>query len=269
VIRIRRLTPGVAAEVDAVDVLDAAGRKLQLVLKRFPVDDPSEPMQAAREARILRLVENGDVSTPRLVALDADGSRADVPAILMTRLPGRVVLRPRALWPWLRRLAELLPAIHSLPVAAAELPPYRPYSLSHPAQVPRWTRDRGAWQEAWRIFQGPRPAEPACFIHRDYHPGNVLWTGARPSGVVDWLHGSWGPPAADVGHCRLNLWELHGREAADAFLGIYRSLVPQAPPYQPYWDLAAALGGFDDHVKTKPLRTFLDDLVIAAVRRSV
>jgi hypothetical protein len=45
----------------------------------------------------------------------------------------------------------------------------------------------------------------AVFIHRDYNPGNVLWTRHAISGIVDWQTTSVGPPSVDVGHCRSNL----------------------------------------------------------------
>ena len=234
---------GIASSVHAVDVVHGDARLQRLVLKIFVRDDPTEPDQAGREARILRIVAAGPIPVPRLLAVDRNGESCGAPAILMTRLDGHVVLRPRRLKSWLRGLAELLHQLHSIRADPAALGRYTTYQLSAGAEPPRSTSQRPAWLQAITRIAATPPEEPACFIHRDFHPGNVLWTGARPSGVVDWLQGCWGPPAADVGHCRWNLWYLHGREAADAFLAEYRQLEPLAAPYDPYWDLAAALGG--------------------------
>ena len=44
-----------------------------------------------------------------------------------------------------------------------------------------------AWARAIEVHAGPPPSTSAAFIHRDFHPGNVLWTGDEVSGVVDWV----------------------------------------------------------------------------------
>ena len=77
------------------------------------------------------------------------------------------------------------------------------------------------------------------FLHRDFHPGNVLWTGAAVTGLVDWASAAIGPAAADVGHCRWNLARKLGLPAADRFLAL------TGVAHHPYWDVAAALGGYD------------------------
>lgn len=234
---------GIASSVHAVMVLDGVGREQRLVLKICVRDDPTERDQAGREAAILQIVAGGQVAAPRLVAVDREGEFCGRPSLLMTRLEGQVILRPRHIQSWIRGLAELLPQIHSVPAQRETLEVYATYGLPVAAAPPPSTAHRAAWEEAIARVAKPAPEEPACFIHRDLHPGNVLWAGSRTAGVVDWLHACWGSPAADLGHCRWNLWYLHGQEAADAFLREYRLLVPGAPPYDPYWDLAAALGG--------------------------
>ncbi len=83
---------------------------------------------------------------------------------------------------------------------------------------------------------------------------------------MDWLHRAWGPPAADLGHCRLNLWILHGREAADAFLAGYRSLVGFAPPYHPYLHIMAAVDWLPDHAYGDRARR-IESFVAAALAR--
>ena len=47
---------GIASSVHAVDVVHGDARLQRLVLKIFVRDDPTEPDQAGREARILRIV---------------------------------------------------------------------------------------------------------------------------------------------------------------------------------------------------------------------
>lgn len=275
---IRPLPGGLSAAVHAVDVVDAGGTRHALVLKRFLRSYPDKPDMAFLEGRALRLVERLDVPTPLVVAVDRHGERADAPSLLMTRLPGEPVTRPADEGPWVRDLAALLPAIHALDVAGRGLPRYQPYAVERRAVPPAWTRRPDVWERAIDVFKGPAPEPPSCFIHRDFHPGNVLWHEGRVSGVVDWYHACVGAPAADIGHCRVNLWELCGREAADRLVEEYRALAPSAPDYHPYWDLAAALGDLYDldplraptgrpTPKEARARARLDTLVLDAVSR--
>ena len=54
-------------------------------------------------------------------------------------------------------------------------------------------------------------------LHRDYHPGNVLFEGDAVSGVVDWVETSLGPGRSRTcAHCCANLAMLHGPDTADA-----------------------------------------------------
>jgi len=259
---------GIASSVHAVDVdVDGGdGKVRRLILKLFLRDDPSEPDPAAREARILQVLAGLAVPVPDLVAVDPDGESCGSPALLMTRLPGRVVLRPRSLGSWIRGLAGVLARIHDLAIDPRGLDSYATYAVVPAAVPPALTSQPSAWRRALSRVAGLPPAEPPCFIHRDFHPGNVLWQGSRASGIVDWAHGCWGPPAADLGHCRWNLWYLHGREAADSLLLEYRSLVPGAPAYDRYWDLAAALGGNSLKFETDARsRLVAEEIVAAAV----
>jgi hypothetical protein len=70
-------------------------------------------------------------------------------------------------------------------------------------------------------------------------PGNVLWSGSRIVGVVDWATSSRGDPGADIGHCRANLTEF-GLATPDVFLDLCRQ-AGVCTDYDPYWDLAAAV----------------------------
>jgi aminoglycoside phosphotransferase (APT) family kinase protein len=87
-----------------------------------------------------------------------------------------------------------------------------------------------------RVAALPASASPTQAIHRDLNPGNVLWWRRRPSGIVDWVHLCAGPAEEDIGRCRVNIWLLAGRGAADAFLAEVHRL---GVAYDPVWDLAA------------------------------
>jgi len=166
---------------------------------------------------MLELLAPTGLPVPRLVAIDREGTDTGWPALLMTRMPGRRRFRPRDVTSWVDGLARLALRVHTAAVPLDVLPPYRHW-VSESLERPAWWSDAGVWSAAVEIFRGPAPQEPLAFIHRDYHPGNVLWKGKRPSGLLDWLHGCRGPVSVDVAHCRLNLWLDNGAAVADAWL---------------------------------------------------
>ena len=225
----------------AVISFDAPRR---LVLKVYR-PDPSEPDSAGREARVLELLAPTGLPAPGVVAMDREGTDTVWPALLMTRLPGRRRFRPRDVQPWLDGLARLAARIHRAGVPLDALPAYRHW-MEEPLLRPNWWTRAEVWDAAVEIFHAKAPAGPSVFIHRDFHPGNVLWKGTRPSAIVDWLHGCRGPAGVDVAHCRLNLWRDLGPDAANAWVDAYRAVNPQAPPYHPYWDIADALSWIPD-----------------------
>ena len=248
---VRALDGGTSSAIHAVDVGTRAGRRHRLVLRRFvrPEWLAEEPDAPEREAAALEIVRPCAITTPRLVALDRDGSDAGVPALLMTRLDGRVDWHPVELEPYLRRLAAALPALHAVATPLdARIPDYDPYELSL-SGPPRSSRRPEVWWRAIEALRRPPRSAERRLIHRDYHPGNVLWSEGELVGVVDWVHASIGSPDADAGHCRANLADWFGLEAANRFLDLYLAASGRSG-YDPYWDIAAALGGHEEEAFT-------------------
>ncbi len=216
-----------------------------LVLRRYVRTEwlEEEPDIATREATALQLVAG--LPAPRLVKVDPDGSEAGVPAVLMTRLGGAHDWRPDR-----QTLAALLPGIHA--IEPHGLPSYVPYTRQI-AEPPSWTANPGVWHAAFALFDAPPPPHAITLIHRDFHPGNVLWHDGTPTGIVDWPNAGAGAPQADIGHCRWNLACTEGPGAADAFL----QATDHAHDYHPYWDVVAALGGQDPSHFTQVDEAFL------------
>ena len=179
---------------------------------------------------MLELLAPTGLPVPRVVAMDREGTDTMWPALLMTRMPGRRRMRPP-----LVELARLARRVHTADVPLDALPPYRSW-VSDALERPAWWSDAGVWSAAMEIVEGPAPNEPLTFIHRDFHVGNVLWQGERPSALVDWLHGCRGPVSVDIAHCRLNLWLDNGPAVADAWLEACGVV-----SHHPYWDIADAL----------------------------
>ena len=267
VVAARALEGGTSSAVHALDLQDRAGARHAFVLRRYVraewlAEEPDVPRREAAALEVLRQA-GAAVPVPLLVAVDPGGAAAGgVPALLMTRLPGRIQWSPRDLDPYLERLAAVLPPIHAVAIpAATPLPPYRPYPLGiH--RPPRWATRPRVWERAIEVHEGPPPrTDGSVFIHRDYHPGNVLWQDGAVSGVIDWPSASIGVPEADVGHCRANLHSRFGPEAADRFLALYQA-VSGRRVYHPYWDIAAAIGGMDESADARP--GLADEAFVAA-----
>jgi aminoglycoside phosphotransferase (APT) family kinase protein len=123
---------------------------------------------------------------------------------------------------------------------------YRPYELGKELAPPIWTRHPCAWWRAIEAHQGSEPSAERVFIHRDFHPGNLLWRRHRLTGVVDWANASLGAPEADVGHCRANLAGHLGAAVADDFLSRWQALTGR-DSYHPYWDIAVEVGPADSY----------------------
>ncbi|MBL0385149.1 aminoglycoside phosphotransferase family protein [Tumebacillus sp. ITR2] len=231
------LKGGMSSTLHRVELL-VNGEVEHVVLRQFTLREwlEVEPDLAQHEAESLRWAQEAAINTPQLIAY----SESEIPAVLMTKLPGSVVLQPENLNNWLHQLAETLVQIHQVSAEGYERS-YRSYNDPMKLQIPAWSEHQDLWHRAFEIARGPRPQTRECFLHRDYHPTNVLWQNGRVSGVVDWVNACRGPAGVDVGHCRLNLALLIGQEAADRFLDEYQKLAGPSFTYEPYWDLISLL----------------------------
>jgi aminoglycoside phosphotransferase (APT) family kinase protein len=240
VISARALRGGMSSAVHLLTVQVGDGQRRQAVLRRYvrPELNAEEPDIAGREARALRVARRAG-----LLAADPKGTAAGGPAVLMSRLPGRVDWWPSDTDRWLRRLAEVLPAIHATPLRPADaLPRFAPYPQAS-YQPPGWARYPAVWERAAEISHRPAPDLPAVLLHRDFHPGNVLWRRGAVSGVVDWPGACTGPAAADVAHCRVNLL-ARGADAPQRFTAWWQRAA--AAVYHPWGDIVTVIGFLDD-----------------------
>ncbi|MGH8997706.1 MAG: phosphotransferase family protein, partial [Acidimicrobiales bacterium] len=220
------------------------GPGCSVVLRRYvrPELNAEEPDLAEREARALQVAAGIALATPELLAVDPTGADAGVPSVLMSCLAGRVEWRPAELERWLGRLAELLPPIHGVDLPpTGTLPPYAPYRPDSDAP-PAWSSRPRVWERAVELAHGPPPDDRPVVVHRDFHPGNVLWRRGKVSGLVDWQAASVGPGSVDVGHCRVNLLRF-GLDAAGAFTRHWERLTGLT--YDPWADVVAVVGFLD------------------------
>ena len=75
--------------------------------------------------------------------------------------------------------------------------------------------------------------------HGDFHPGNVLFEGTRPAGIVDWSLAREAPVLYDVGRCRCALATWPGGEAAELFLAHYARRSGRPSDGLACWDVVA------------------------------
>ncbi|MGW2827387.1 alpha/beta fold hydrolase [Streptomyces sp. NPDC001443] len=210
------------------------------------------PGLLTREASVLALLAGQEgVPAPGLVAVDATAEHCDHPTLLMSALPGRVRVDEDDLDRRLDLLAAQLVRVHA--VVPDERPrTYQAWTAPERVRTP----DGPLWERAVDVIRRDPPPYDGCFLHRDFHPGNVLFTGAGPglriSGVVDWVETSWGPADLDVAHCSTALALLHGaahgldfRERYEAHGG--RDLADD--PDHLYWRLLDALHYCPDAAK--------------------
>ena len=211
----------------------------ELVLRVFDNAEwlAEEPDLARHEAAVLERTQTLALPAPNVVAYDETGaSCGGLPVILMTFLPGEINLQPANIDDWLRQLAETLVTIHNLPVDDFGWS-YFPWGEIKGQSVPEWTTTPENWRRAIEIAEGPEPSYREVFLHRDYHPMNVLWQGQTLCGVVDWVNACRGPAGVDLAHCRTNLVAMYGLDAADHFLSYYEQVIGPSFTYDPYWEI--------------------------------
>ncbi|WP_237535422.1 aminoglycoside phosphotransferase family protein [Streptomyces sp. SID3343] len=188
------------------------------------------------EARVLGLLADTPVPAPVPIAALLDGPE---PALLTTRVPGTPE-PPADAAVLLDRAAELLAGIHAVDPGTVVSTRYAPYYAPAGRSVPTWTTRPHVWQRMITVLDGAPPAGPTGFIHRDFHAGQLLWTGDEIGGVVDWSTGCVGPLGIDVARFRLNLALTHGVAVAEDFVAAYAKAAGREDVHHPYWDLLDA-----------------------------
>jgi aminoglycoside phosphotransferase (APT) family kinase protein len=174
------------------------------------------------------LAEQG-VRAPRVWGHDLDGYLLGDPAVLLERLPGSAdpvaylraepaIGRARTL-----DLAHAAAELHAAEPATGGLEPGEP-------QLTLWHRQFLAarleplpalgYVFDWLADHEVPPARPVL-AHGDFRPGNVLYSGDRITGVLDWEMAHLGHPAEDLAWAYRALWSPERFVPLDEFVTAY------------------------------------------------
>ena len=243
--RVRRLRGGLGAQTHVLTLEASGGSRERVVLRRHFVRESLNPERAQREFRILGLVKDAGIPSPRALHLDAHGEYLGAPALLLSYLPGRSLYEARDEVAWTEELARVMLAIHAVSPAdrdlswlpgfsrdeiATELEELKPEAEKAGALARRVhaalvvNLDRVAW---------PEP----CLIHEDFWPGNTVWFRQRLIGVIDWVNAKVGDPRCDVTQCAIDAMLVHGPSTAARLRDTYQRLAPRPLPDMWYFDL--------------------------------
>jgi aminoglycoside phosphotransferase (APT) family kinase protein len=236
VARVSELSGGWTSTMLALDAADDGEFALRL-MTREPWRGHG-PALTTRECEVQQMLADSSVPAPRSRALDADGRACGFPAHLMSLLPGRTDL-DRTDELSLDLLAAQLAGIHDIS-PTIDVRVYQSWAWEAKYVVPPWARDAALWEDAFALLRTDAPHVEPCFIHRDFQYRNVLWSGDRISGVVDWVETSMGPAWLDVAHCCTNIAIIHGSETADRFAAAYVARTGREP--QHYFDVMDIVG---------------------------
>lgn len=236
----RRMTGGTASVVHRLTIDHGSYRDV-LVLRQYEYADSDMP-EIRDEAATLRAVHDAGLPAPEPIAADSGGRETDGhPALLMTRLPGRLDVTPADPEGWLRQIAAMAARIHDVKVAAG---PFEERIDAAALVIPASAARPAVWEAAFGILRQQAPEPATCFIHRDFQHFNLLWRRGRLTGVVDWTRSCTGPADFDAGHCRLNLAVLFGADWAERLRLAYEAEAGRA--IDPWWDLYALTAYSDE-----------------------
>ncbi|MGC0419703.1 phosphotransferase family protein [Embleya sp. AB8] len=266
-----RLVGGWSSVMRRLRVVGADGER-ELVLRSFvkPFYLRHAEGLLGREAAILGLLAGSGIPVAECLAVDALGEYCDHPSLLMSLLPGEIRLGDEGVGERIGLLARQLVAVHGVVVGERDEPgsrarprEYQAWTAAERVRVPEGTGRPELWRRAIELIRREPPSYRGCFLHRDFHPGNVLFAGkgadTRVAGVVDWVETSWGPADLDVAHCSTALALLHGPEVGVSFAAAYVAAggrLAEDPAERRYWRLLDALAFAPDAEKVAvPWRT--------------
>ncbi len=252
------------------------GANVRAVILRVAGWIPHHAITTAAAA--LRVAENHDLATTRLIAADLDGRVTGVSATLETALPSGEPPH-LASKQWLQEAGAAIARVHAVRLDPTPDLPFRVRHTpgDHHPMERRWANlyrasepsKRSAVAQAlseltgWRLEQAEqmmqstissplmqvaedrilamdRPDAECVFVHGDVWDGNMLWNDGTYV-LIDWKSAGVGDPGVDLGNLRLQMAIKYGLEGAEQVLQGWQSEAGRPPSNLAYWDVVAAL----------------------------
>lgn len=266
IVGVEVLRGGSSSAMHRVDIERRDGTLAAVVLRRYVLAHVHDaPELFAREVAALELLAAASLPAPELLAADGSAMHAEAPSLVMSFLDGA----PR--WELGRRdhfaglLADTIAAIHDVaPSGTVTVAPISPYG-QRSWEPPRWASDPAMWERAIATHQGAIPTTDVGFVHRDFHPGNLLWRRGTLVGVVDWQAAGVGPASIDPGHCRLNFL-YYAPDLAALLRAAWERTTGLG--YDPWADVVCIIGALDslrDHPPSPSSRAAIESTLRRAV----
>ena len=223
----------------ALDVSGAADARIRLVLLTHSAGDRRRNPDIARdEFRTLRCLRRAGLPVARPLHLEPK----HMPPFLITKfVEGCARLSAQDSRAFCEKLADALSEIHNVDLARQDLSflPKQEELLKQSLMSQDLEEDRIV-RPLRRCLPKIR-LKPSALLHGDFWPGNLLWSGDRLTGIIDWEDAMLGDPLSDLGKSRLEiLWAL-GAEAMNGYTARYLAHNPALDASAlPFWDLWGA-----------------------------
>ncbi len=162
-----------------------------------------------RQASILRALADTDVPVPAIVAVDEEEPAWFAMELVVGESLEPVLddpeVEPSTAAARMRRAAEVLPALHAVPLASI---PDTGDVLSPADELDRWSKTLAAVtvelvegaDELVRLLRRDIPeAITPTLVHGDYRLGNIISDGLEPAALIDWEIWSAGDPRVELG----------------------------------------------------------------------
>ncbi len=247
-VRTRKLTGGVSAQVTALEIEHADGQTQKMIVRQHgEVDLKHNPHIAADEFKLLNILHSAGLATPVPYDVDESSMILATPYIVVEYIEGTSEFKPTDLRGFIHQLARHLANIHTMNLTNVDLS-FLPQQaakitkiVSQPSAMLDDSLDEGRIRATLQTVWPPPQHNQSGLLHGDYWPGNILWRDNYLVGLIDWEDAAFGDPLADLGNTRLEiLWAL-GMDAMHDFTLQYQSMTPFNFTNLPYWDLCAAL----------------------------
>ena len=233
-----RLQGGVSADVSRLDLKQASGSNLSVVLRAHGESHSGHTVQTEFDLLDALLAKGLPVAQP--LAVDDSKSLLPNDYLVLTFIGGSSLIESPDRAAYIEGAAEMLAQIHETPVEGLpELPARReplPEAFDYWPQGPEWEELKTNLQQAsFAPFSGK-----TVLCHGDFWPENILWQEGRITGVLDWEDAALGDPLSDLACSRLEFRYRFGISGMQQFTEAYAAKRPFEVERLALWQIYVA-----------------------------